>query len=269
MPDLHELQRLFRDAVLTNEVAPLATWIRPPNPARRLGIYHNNVFTNLRETLRTLYPVIARLIGTEFFNYAAEHYIQKYPSPAGDLNRFGAQLADFFTGFEPASKLPYLPDTAQLEWYVHAVHHAANHPSLAYEQLAKVPSEHYENLHFSLHPAARLFTSTYPVHRIWQVNQAGYEGNQQVNIDTGSVSLLIERRNQHIEIQALDSGEWVLLQALYAGQSLASAAETARITATDFDLATSLSRLITQSTLVAFTVAKHTVNTIDTAAKPD
>ncbi len=263
MSNLHTIQRLFRDALLTNDEAPLTAWIRQndstrPDPARRLGIYRNNVFTNLSETLRTLYPVIERLVGTDFFDYAAKHYIQTYPSPAGDLNRFGAQLADFLADFKPAADLPYLPDTARLEWYTHEVYHAGEHPSLIAEQLAEVPTDRYESLHFNLNPATRLFASGYPVHRIWQVNQAGYEGDQQVDIGHSDVRLLIERRDRRIELQALDKGEWTLLESLATNQSLASAASAAIAVETDFDLTASLSRLIAQSTLVAFSVDKHT-----------
>jgi len=259
MSDLHTIQRLFRDSLLANDATSLNTWIRQndstrPDTTRRLGIYHNNVFTNLRETLRTLYPVIERLVGADFFDYAAEHYIQHYPSSAGDLNRFGAQLADFLADFKPVAALPYLPDTARLEWYTHEVYHAAVRPPLAAERLAEVPAEHYEKLHFSLHPAVRLFASSYPVHRIWQVNQEGYEGNQEVNIDHSDVRLLIERRDRHIELQTLGKGEWTLLESLATNQSLASAADAAIAAETDFDLAAGLSHLIAQSTLVAFTL---------------
>lgn len=253
MPGLRELQRLFRDALLTGAETPLAVYIRQTDPSRRLGIYRNTVFTNLGETLRTLYPVIERLVGTDFFDHIAEHYIRRYPSPAGDLNRFGMQLADFLAGFEPASALAYLPDSARLEWLIHQSHHAAGHPPLDPKRLAAVSEAGYEALRFTLHPTARLFACAYPVHRIWQVNQEGYEGDQHVDIDSGGVRLLIERRARHIELQALHEGEWALLQDLAARQTLAAAAESACAAETDFDLASALSRLIAQSTLVDFT----------------
>ena len=269
MSNLHELQRLFRDAILDDKLTPLTHWISEPDPARRLGIYRNNVFTNLRETLRTLYPVVGRLVGTEFFAYTATHYIQRYPSPAGDLNCFGAQLADFLADFEPVSGLPYLPDTARLEWYAHQVYHGTEHPPLHPEQLANVSSDHYEALYFSLHPASRLFASTYPVHRIWQVNQEGYNGDQQINLDSDEVCLLIERRDRQIELQVLGQGEWALLQAISKNQSLASATDAACTAEPDFDLVNSLSRLVAQSTLVAFSVGERSGNANKYSQKSD
>lgn len=254
MPGLRELQRVFRDALLADEATQLAPWLTQPDAGRRLGIYRNTVFTNLRETLRTLYPVIERLVGADFFNYTAEHYIARYPSPAGDLNRFGAHLADFLNDFEPAAGLPYLPDTARLEWHAHEAYHSAVHAPLAAHRLARVPVEHYETLRFTLHPGARLFSSIYPVHRIWQVNQAGYEGDAQVNLDSGAVRLLIERRARRIEIQVLGAGEWALLQALRDRLSLTEAADAANAAEADFELAPVLSRLIAQATLVDFTL---------------
>ena len=254
MPGLHELQARFGAALVSVEADTLDARIRADGltPERRLGIYRNNVFTNLREALRTIFPVIEQLVGTEFFDFAADEYIREYASPAGDLNEFGAQLPRFLADFAPAAVLVYLPDTARLEWLAHRVYHAAEAAPLAFERLAEVAPERYGDLYFTLNPAAALLESAYPVHQIWQVNQTGYAGDTSVSLDAGPVRLLIERRDGRVEVQPLASGEWRLLQMLANQEDFASACERALASEPAFDLGATLQRLVAQATLVDF-----------------
>lgn len=256
MPGLHELQARFGTALVDAEAGTLGSHIRADGltPERRLGIYRNNVFTNLREALRTLFPVLEQLVGTEFFDFAADEFIRHHPSPAGDLNEFGEQLPQFLAGFAPAAELVYLPDTARLEWLAHRVYHAAEAPPVAFERLAEVAPEHYGDLHFTLHPAAALLESPYPVHRIWQVNQPGYQGDTAVSLDTGPVRLLIERRDGRVEVQPLTLGEWNLLRALANQDAFASACEAALASEPTLDLGATLQRLVAQATLADFSL---------------
>ena len=263
MNRLHELQRQFRDALLGNETHLLDSHIRGDGLAidLRLGIYRNNVFTNLREALRTLFPVIEKLVGNAFFDYAADEYTRRYPSPAGDLNQFGEHLARFFAEFEPAAGLPYLPDVAQLEWLAHQVYHADDHRGFDFARLSAIAPERYGNLHFRLNPASALFASTYPVHRIWQVNQSGYTGDDVVDLNAGGVKLLIERRTGLIELRCLSMGEWSLLTALAADADFASACAQALQAEPDINLSATLSGLVTHATLVDFRVHESVENT--------
>jgi hypothetical protein len=256
MPRLHELQARFGTALVDAEADALGGHIRADGltPQRRLGIYRNNVFTNLREALRTLFPVLEQLVGKEFFDFTADEYIRHHPSPAGDLNEFGEQLPQFLAGFAPAAELVYLPDTARLEWLAHRVYHAAETTPLAFERLAEVAPERYGDLHFTLHPAAALLESPYPVHRIWQANQPDYEGETAVSLDAGPVRLLIERRDGRVEVQPLTLGEWGLLHALAHQEDFASACEAALASEPAFDLGATLRKLVAQSTLADFSL---------------
>jgi hypothetical protein len=45
----------------------------------------------------------------------------------------------------------------------------------------------------ALPPYMRLLQSPYPVHRIWQVNQPEWQGDDAVSLNEGGVNLLIHR----------------------------------------------------------------------------
>jgi hypothetical protein len=218
----------------------------------RLDIYRNNVFANYRNALGEVYPVIARLVGSDFFHHAVDRYVQAHPSKSGDIHHFGQQFADFLRRLPGAAELAYLPDTAQLEWYVHEAFHAAGHVPLAVERLAAVRSEQYPMLKFVLHPGARLMHSAYPVFGIWQANQPDRDGALDADAKPGTDSLLVIQRDYSVEIERLDAGEYAFLSCLAASERFADAVERASSVAADFDVQKVLARHVLALTIVDF-----------------
>lgn len=254
---LRELQHAFVEGVFTRGEDSILPWIVPDgrSASSRFAVYRNNVFHNFREALRDVYPVIERLVGSDFFDCAADRYTGAFPSESGDLHRFGGAFAQFLASYPPAAALPYLPDTARLEWFAHLAFHAADHPPLSVERLRLLAADDYDRLQFRLHPACHLLASDYPVHRIWEVNQPGYQGEGTVNLALGAARLLVRRPHYAIEVEALTPGEFTLLAQLADGAALGEA--TARACAIDsgFDLGEALHKHVRTATLVDFVVA--------------
>jgi hypothetical protein len=255
MNSLHDLQARFRRAVFRRDDAAIADAIvdAAPGVAPRLDVYRRNAFGNLADALAAIFPVVRKLVGEEFFRYAAREYITRQPSTSGDLNDFGTVFADFLARFEPAAALPYLPDTARLEQLVHEAYFAAE-PARAPAILSGVAPERFADLRFRLDPSVRRFTSAFPVDRIWQVNQDGYTGDDTVDLGLGGVRLLIRREHGVIELEALDAGEWALLDALAAGETFGDACVAALLAGPEFDVAAALQRFIGGGVIVGATL---------------
>jgi hypothetical protein len=251
MPSLPELQRGFSQAIFSKAAPGFIQQIEPgPFPAAlHLQVYRNNVFESLTSALRAVCPIVTRLVGEDFFRYASAEYITNFPPRSGNLHEFGEQFSDFLANFSPARELVYLPDVARLEWARHRAYHAADSIPLDFETLAAVPASEYGNLVFGLQPSAHLINSAYPVLRIWEVNQQGYEGDSTVNLDAGGVRLLVIRRSE-VEIESLSAGEHALLSAIAAGRPFALAAEAAMSAEPDLDLSATLARHVRLGTLV-------------------
>ena len=256
MSSLHELQCRFAEAVLGEDTGRLEAHIvaGSMSASDRLSIYRESVFGILTSALASVYPVVQQLVGEEFFRSACRVYVRRYPSISGDLHEFGGAFPTFLGEFPPAAELAYLPDVARLEWCVHRVFHAAAHPPLSVERLATVSPSNYEALRFEVHPACRLLSSDFPVHRIWQVNQADYRGDQRVDLAQGGCRLLICRGTDGIEVHPLTPGEFALLEALAADTPLATAAALANEVEPEFELGVHLQHHIAGSTLVDFRV---------------
>ena len=74
-------QSRFAEALTDRHLAVpdgLAAW-NDPRPERRFGIYRNNVFWGLTESLRSRFPATSAIVGEDFFNAMAGDYIRAEP----------------------------------------------------------------------------------------------------------------------------------------------------------------------------------------------
>lgn len=243
MNRLHDTQRCFARFVLNGfGQAQTIAGIKGNglSAEQRLAIYRNNTQLGLIEALRDGYPVVNRLVGNDFFNHLAAGYVRIYPPKSGCLLSLGGQFADFIADFQAVRNLPYLADTARLEWLWHEAFHEADGAELAITKLADVTADLYGALVFVLQPSARLMASDYPVLRIWQWNQTDYQGDEPIDLNEGGCRLLVIRRGLMVEIIPLNDSECLFLTLLGAGLSLSEAIEQVFISDVEFDVAASL-----------------------------
>jgi hypothetical protein len=254
MSGLRELQLAFVGEVFGEKGPGISDRIcaAGSSGAERLQVYRNNVFVGFTKALRSVYPVIEQLVGEGFFRYAGAEFIKRHPSESGDLHGFGGAFPDFLSTFGPTANMNYLSDVARLEWAYHQVFFAASHGPLDVVSLGTVPQTCYEELKFQLHPASRLLTSPYPILRIWQLNQKDCAEEGTVDLAEGGIRLLLIRRELEIEIQPLEDGEFVLLQALADDLDFGTACNRALTAQADFDVASGFRKHIAQGTLVGF-----------------
>ncbi|MEB3340826.1 DNA-binding domain-containing protein [Okeania sp.] len=211
------LQNLFLQAVLEKDsfsIEKLSQHIKAPNnltPAESLAIYHNNVVGNLSNTLVSIYPVCCQLLGEKFFNATGLKFIEKFPCLSPDLGDYGEEFADFLANFEPVKDLPYLSDVARLEWHWHRIFAGENTNGLDFQTLGEIPQEKWGELIFYLPKNSVLLESIYPIHRIWQVNQSDYQGDEVVSLDEGGVKIFLWRQGYDMRIDLPKDDEWELL----------------------------------------------------------
>lgn len=223
---------------------------------RLLQVYRNNILSSLTGALEDVYPVIQRLVGEGFFNYAAHELMVRHPPHSGNLHDFGEQFPAFLAEFEPAMGLVYLPDVGRLEWAWHRAFHSADHGPLDPAKLASIPAECHERIVFRLHPSARLVSSSFPVLQIWEVNQDEAESSDQetdpgtVDLESGGEQVLVLRSELRVRMYRLSPGEYTLLAALESRRTFGEACEASLDTEPHLDVPTVLRRHVTQATLV-------------------
>ena len=257
MPSLRELQTDVLDA-LWKRSDRAARHIVPHGlpPERRLDIHRHNVFDSLTGALGAVYPTVAALVGEGFFRFAAHSFIVAHPSRSGNLHEFGSELPAFLEQFQPAASLPYLPDSARLDWAWHAAFHSERVPAAdaaaALVRIAAMPDEARLALRLRWQPAARLVASRYPVLRIWQAHQSPMadDGSHAVQVDAGPEWILVMQRADGVVLEGLAQAEHALLEAVSRGASLGDAVAAGLAVDAELDVASAMARHLVAGTLV-------------------
>jgi hypothetical protein len=217
-------------------------------PSRRFDVYRNNVYASLIDALSGRFPMVARLVGEEFFRAMARVYVQEEPPRSAVLLRYGEGLPNFVARFPPAAPVPYLADVARLEWARHETYHAADAVPLSIAALTEVADGAAEAT-LTLHPSRRVVRSPYPVITIWQL--ALREGEREpARLPACGEDALVVRPKLDVEVRCLPPGGAAFALALKGGVTLEEAAASAMREAPAFDLKTNLAGLITSGAIV-------------------
>lgn len=253
MPSLHDLQRAFGTALLFGDGAAIEPYIFANGiaPAARLRIYRNNTREGFLTTLRATYPVLQRLVGEDYFRQMVLEYRERSPSPSGNLHHAGERLPEFLSRRYVETGYRYFADVARLEWAFQEVLVAADHPPLDVDSLQRVVPADFPGLVFTLHPAARLVSSGFPILTIWNANQPGADADQIIDLGSGAERVLLLRTDEDVELRRLDAAEFSFLTSIARGETLADAAEAASAGGA-FDPGASLRRYVAARALVDF-----------------
>lgn len=251
MPSLLELQTNFAAAVFNGNGHIDALLAHcggtTARVAQSLEIYRRSVLANLTAAVQATYPVIESIVGKAFLAAAARQYALERPSTSGDLNEYGSDFDDFLSKYVPALSLPYLPDVARLEWSVQEVYGATNASVQDLSALVATAPQEWGGLRFCLDSAHAILASTWPLARIWQVNQPGYHGDFQVDFDQAQ-TVLIHRQGDGVAVEEISLGEQDLILALDKGMALNAAVQAATHDKS-FNLQAALQRFITSCLL--------------------
>lgn len=214
----------------------------------RLGVHRATVRSGLTAALAAAFPVVARLVGTDFFDALAYRFIRARPPAVAPLLRYGDLFPAFIACDAAAASLPYLGDVARLERAYVRSYHAAEAPVLTPADLATAAEDALADLRLVPHPSCRFVISPYPVDLIWRDNQDGVESAAVLDLDdparAGPTRLLVHRPGAAVVMTRLSAGTMAFLLGLSAGQPLALAWDSGLAGDPAFDLATELGRCL-------------------------
>lgn len=265
MKSLHHIQSLFYQAAIArsykddviNEISEYINATPDLSPRAHFKIYRDSITATMFRALREIYPVCHRLVGERFFDGMGTKYFRQYPSTSADLAEYGGEFARFISDFEPASALPYLPDVAKLELAWHKAFHARDETSLNVAALSQIFESDTARIVFQLSPSAHLVESEFPVHRIWQVNQPDYKGDEQVDLDEGGIKLIVWRKQGTMRVDPLEDDEWLLLMEIYKGKDFKTICETALGQSTNIDVVRLLPQLVQRAWISDFQLVEQ------------
>lgn len=235
-------QTEFTTALLNPDMPVPEGIVRPDGtPAtKRFDVYRNNVIASLITAMGDAFPVIKKLVGEEFFDAVALHYVKAYPPQSPLIMFYGENFAEFLAGFEPAQQVPYLPDMARLEHARRKAYHAADDSAIAPEQFAQIPQDNLANVRLTFHASTEVIASAYPIFSIWRFNATNDgDGVSQLPEDA-----LVSRPGNDVEMRLLPPGGAAFIGALQNQRTLAEAADMAGLASADFDLSENIGGLL-------------------------
>lgn len=194
----------------------------------RFAIYRNNVHASLINALAERYPVVAALVGEDFFRAMARSYVLSHKPTSAVLTYYGNDLPDYIDSYEPAATLPFLGDVARLEREWSLSWAAADEPVADRSSLAEYSVSQLATARIRPHAAAFLLRSAWPVADLWQAHQQG-------EVDLSAIQwhpqdVLITRPDAQIQLQSLHAGAATIARALLDGRSIAEAAASSETT---------------------------------------
>lgn len=244
LAQLQEGQRTFAEALLRHA----------PSGNRRFSVYRNNVHASLIATLVAHFPVVRRLVGEQFFEATAVAFLRKHPPQTPVLSEYGFAFAEFLQSFAPAAALSYLPDVARLEWALNVAHNALDETSLGLDALAALPPESAAGKHVTLHPAAFVISSPWPVVSIWTTNTRDDEVRH-LDLRGGGEAALVTRPGLDVSVALLPTGADLFIAALARGEALGDAVASTE-SVEGFDLAATLAVLFNAGAIAALVDGK-------------
>lgn len=186
----------------------------------RFDIYRNNVVASLTEALAKTFPVVQRLVGTEYFSALVRQFVRRNPPASKILADFGAALPGFIGGFPPLVDYPYLADVARLEWARLQVMRAADAPTFALATGGPLDLAAIVELPFALAPSAQLLASEHPIASLW-LGQT--ESGDAEEIDWQAECLMVFRSGRQVVHARLRQPEFEFFKLLPEQRSLGDA----------------------------------------------
>lgn len=220
------------------------------DPTSRFAVYRNNVVSSLIDALADTFPVVHQLVGEEFFRAMAGVFARQMPPQSPILAHYGGAFPGFVQQFAPARSLPYLADVARLEIARVRAYHSADAEPVSAEtvRLALASGDRMGELVLVLHPSVQTIASTYAVVSLWAAHQ-GADDIESVDIHAPE-SAIVVRRGLTVLVLPAPRGAVDFLAGVESGQSLGDAAAAAAEASQAFDLATTLTLLLSQQALI-------------------
>ena len=234
MTDLAEQQQSFLHALFdwpTGDAVVTLSAQLAPGAARGIWAYRTNGHVLAQRTLAVAYPVMVRLLGEESFEGLARALWHASPPSKGDLGLWGASLSEFVRASAQLRSEPFLADVAQLEWAMHECATARDaEPGAGLASLSMLTSQDPAHLRFKLAPGTLSFRSSWPVVDIVLAHRDDgpelAEVGQRVRSKVGQ-DAVVWRRGFSPQCRAAMPGEFLVLDALLGGHSVAAALEAA------------------------------------------
>lgn len=252
MLQLSEIQRQITAEILGDGGAGRRRAVAETDTAtdNRIDIHRNNFVITLTDALAQVYPVILRLVGSDYFRQVARDFVCRHPPSARTLIQYGGNFPEFLACQPSAAAHPYLSDVGKLEWACHLAFHAPDTTTTDLQRLLDVPADAWPNARVRVSPSLQLVQSNYPIARIWFENQPDREDPSVIELEIGKTFVSVMRPDLDIEVRSHDAAEFKLISLVKSGCRLQEAYDLATESVGPIDLEALLTQWLAAKLIV-------------------
>ncbi len=224
------------------------------------AVYRNTVMKGCVDALQANYPAVNRLAGDEWFRAAAALYARAKLPAHPSLLDYGADFAEFLSGFAPAAELPYLAEVARLDRCWTEAHMARDEAPVSAAAVAGLSPDALGRTALRPHASARwAWFAARPAYTLWRRNRIAPDeaAPAETPIDWHGEGALIVRPYASVEHLELDAAGCAFLDACAARRDLATAALEALALEQRADLARLMQRFLEAGAFGAMSTVEH------------
>lgn len=226
MTALVDLQRQMAAAIRgTGLEAPIDVF-RPAHlpEGHPLSVYRNHHRISLCAALATTFPTVVRLIGEEAFHVLASRFLQTQPPVKPCVAEYGAAFGEYLDAETLVESLPYLADTARLDWAINRAMIAADARALDASLLRSLTPEELAELSVEAHPSLTLLWSKYPLPDIYRLAHGAGDADA-ITLDSGGAWVMVWRHDSAPVTASVSPQAFEALEVLACGGLIRSACE--------------------------------------------
>lgn len=183
-------------------------------------IYHRAYFARLSSILGKTFPAVKWVVGDILFTKICHKYIESQPSISYNLLSYGKFFPEFLSVISAARGIPFLADLAKFEWSYKEIYHAPAPDPLTVERVSELSRS--EDFRIQFIDAMEIWSSPYSIYEIWCRKEEPPYRFEDIDWNRAE-SLVIFKKNHHIEILQIDIVEADILRELKEGSSISSA----------------------------------------------
>ena len=229
-PSLREFQQWMKERIRSSHgAAPAAEPDAPVDPqrgtpgeARVAAVYGGAYTARIQDALAEVYEAVRFVLGESAFTQLAHEYVARYSSHDYNLGFAGRHLPELLAGSPWSQRLPFLPDLAQLEWFVCQAFHAFDQPPVDLAPLSGLSLAQWERVRAIFQPSVSLVASSWPIRDIWA---SRVQPRHTLNLDVINrpQRVLVHREGMTVTCELLEEGPHRVLERLLAGDDLGAA----------------------------------------------
>jgi hypothetical protein len=223
---LAQLQAAYREYLLSGDDTALAPMIVADafDAAERLAIHRSNFLISLCAALKASFPVTRQLVGSGFFEQAAQRFVLAHPPERPCLFEYGDAFPAYLQRLPQLAALPYVAEVARFEFARIAAYNAPAEPHLSADAFAGRSPGQLQALPIRLARHARVIAVEAPVLELWRRHQDAEPDLAAIDMTQRAHALLVCRPDRTLAVRELDAAGARFLAAADAGANLGDAA---------------------------------------------